>query len=167
MKVLTVRNPWAAALMVAGADCITHEIEAPAALVGERVAIHAPRRYDDHARGMSAMCALERIHRLPMTNIRGAIIGSVKLGYCTTAEDCQLSWNVQRRGGFAWIVTQPRIYRTPIEYRGTCGLFEASCEVAAAEADAPMTPRTWLLDHAKKLEDAEYQRSRGKIGTLD
>ena len=131
---ISVRQPWAWALIYAGKDC---ENRSAAALrhmsfppPGKRLAIHAAKgmtreEYEDAADFMESLGVTVPA---PCDLLRGCIIGDVL--YCGTASENASDWFFGPR---AIIVGDPR-YCDPIYKAGALGLFRwrdaASCEPA-------------------------------------
>lgn len=74
MKVLTVRQPWAWAIIHGGKDIENRSWSPPSSLIGERFAIHAALSFD-----RQAVALIPRHLVWPAGYARGAIIGTVKL----------------------------------------------------------------------------------------
>ena len=165
---MTIRNPWAAAIVLGHKDVENRTWKAPAGAVGRRFYVHVGQRYDREAVGAEGV----EIHGLPGVGVRGAVIGSVELAGCTPAEDCQLSWCMGRAGSWAWLLRGARVYREPVAMGGALGLFEPAASVvealqraeAGAEEPAAFMQR-WL--ERQRAAAMAAAADRGELGRLD
>lgn len=127
MKVLTIRQPWASAILGGGKD-----VENRTWRTSYRgpLAIHAASRLDDGV-----------LHRDTRTEARaywssagfdvdtltlGAIVGVVDVIGCVPAQECDSDWANCWEGGpsFCWLLDDPRALVEPIPAKGRLGLWE-------------------------------------------
>lgn len=135
MKVLSVRQPWAWAIIHGGKDIENRnwgtKYRGP-------LAIHAGKAFDMTAREFesllrndfgphwSNMCEAfigeyDSIGNEP----RGAIIGVVDLVDCLPSHSCDSPWKAGPDPDyFCWILANPRPLATPLLLKGQLGLFE-------------------------------------------
>lgn len=128
MKALTVRQPWAWAIMLAGKDVenrdwFTH--------VRERIAIHAAagmtrREYDE---GVAFIRELTNVPVPPFTALsRGMVLGTVDLIACVNHS--RSPWF---RGQYGFLLRDPQLLPTgPIPAKGALGFWDWSAEPAPA-----------------------------------
>jgi hypothetical protein len=127
MKTLSIRQPWAWAIMHGGKDIENRDW--PTKIRG-RVWVHASQgmtsaeydefyfmvRYDFGGRN-------ELLETFPpkASLIRGAIIGSVEIVDCVTESDSPWFF-----GKYGFVLKDPRLFPKPIPYRGRLGFFEVN-----------------------------------------
>ena len=163
MKALTIRNPWAAAVLLAEKDVENRTWRCPTSLVGSRVLVHAGKAYDARAKGAWGSYSGGAIHRLPLADRRGELLGSVRVVDCVASEDCQLPWSQQVPGGWAWLLDWPLIWRRPVPCRGALGLFEPvssdgrglAAVVERFENEAMDPADWWRWDERRRMAGAE------------
>lgn len=145
MKALTVIRPWAAAVAHLGKNVENRTWRPPAALVGQRFAIHAGKRED---LGVLRALNIEQDRRgLPMLPDAGpqGIVCTVRLahvfssaGEMTTGEMMaatrklgipSLRWFL---GPVGWVLADVRTLATPVPCRGAQGLWTLPADVEAA-----------------------------------
>lgn len=149
MKAVTLIQPWATAVMHWGKPVENRSWAPPAALVGQRIAIHAGKKLDVDAmhdlviRGMAP-----DVESVP----QGVILGTVRLdGWIETNERRAVrEWNFGALcgarpvnfdellasawlvpGGFAWVLSDPEPLATPIPCKGAQGLWNVPADVLA------------------------------------
>jgi hypothetical protein len=113
MKCLTVRQPWAAAIM-AGRKPVEN------------------RTWRTHYRGPLLIHAGKRRSwageafpdgtRVPAQQVFGALLGIIDLVDCVRVEECRD--NPWASGPWCWVVENPRPFAEPIPYRGRQLLFD-------------------------------------------
>lgn len=130
MKVLSVRQPWAWALIHGGKDVENRNW--PTSYRGQ-LAIHAGKQFDftkaewrdcsagSYGRGLQMMA---RRYNEQDTPILGAIIGIVEVYDCIPDNHCDSKWKACGEGFFCWLVRNPRALREPILLKGQLGLFD-------------------------------------------
>lgn len=124
MKCLTVRQPWAWAILEAGKDIENRDW--PTSVRG-RVAIHA-------AKGMTrdeyeefyffiryTQELLNAIHTLPAFEklIRGSVIGTVEIVDCV-----RQSSSLWFQGDYGFVLRDPVLFKEPIPCRGQLGFWD-------------------------------------------
>lgn len=109
MKALSVRQPWASAIM-SGVKRV--ENRSRSTTHRGTLAIHAAKR--DDAPG------------LPDDLPRGAVIGTVEVVACVRHEDspAELRDDPYATGPWLWVLADPRPFPEPVSYRGMLGLFD-------------------------------------------
>lgn len=126
MKVLTVRQPWASAIM-AGEKNIENRTWHPGQRLelGERIAIHAGAAIDRDAPAF----LLDAAH----LRDRGVVLGTVQFVSAHThgsnicrARGCRSNpWAMWGDGVIHWMLATPRLLVTPIPARGQLGLWSS------------------------------------------
>jgi ASCH domain len=160
MKALSVLQPWAQ-LLVLGHK--RYEFRSWKTQHRGPLLIHAGLRFPDEAR---ALCQLKPIRALlaeggfdyPSDLHLGALLGSVHLEDCLPTEqvlfenpdDMALTLGDCRPGQWAWQMSCPEAWPTPIPYQGKLGLFEI--------VDLTLRVRTF-----HRAERAAYSRSHMNI----
>lgn len=121
---LSVRQPWAWAILHAGKDVENRKWRAPAELLGRRIAIHASKAQPTHD-DISRVCTLGRQpvpDRLPL----GVIVGTVVLLGC--GETIHSRWHEPGRWG--WRLEDPRPLAELIPCTGRLGFWKPPAAVA-------------------------------------
>lgn len=139
MRAITVRPPWAQAIIWAGKTVENRSVISMwRRLAGERVAIHAGARVDDAAFADPVLRRARRDQgKLWEFLTRGAIIGTVTVTGVHWADDCggcspwaQGPWIGERRICHLTL-TDPVPLAAPIAIRGKLGPWHLPAEVAA------------------------------------
>jgi hypothetical protein len=131
--VLTVRQPWASALLRTDDRKTIENRTWPTALRGT-IAIHAGAALDDKPRGNPWLLDRAWGRAQPADLERGAVIGTVRIVDCHMQGDpsCECDSNPWAEFGmrdlgqkpvFHWITDDPRDFVTPIPARGALGLW--------------------------------------------
>lgn len=127
MRILTVRQPWAAAMFVDHDDRKNIENRAWPTRVHGRIGIHAGLRVDD--------VAMEWIGEPPLLQkSRGVVLGTVEIvdvhevysEACARAGCRRSRWAHLPSGGervFHWMLAHPVRFRAPIRATGRLGLW--------------------------------------------
>lgn len=147
MLVLSVRQPWAWAIVTPGVGKDIENRDWPTKIRG-RVAIHASKgctlgEYED---------AADFIYTIDRTlwswippfkkSDRGVIVGTVEIVDCVTSSASP--WFV---GDFGFVLRDPRPLATPIPWKGSLGFRELPEDIARLLRGAPVEPaRGTLLD---------------------
>lgn len=140
MRVLTVRQPYADAIVRWGKCCENRTWYPPRALVGTRIAIHAsaplPRRID---LATVQACAPRGVHPSAQAHdyVLGCVVGTVRLCGATDdydefrrlAGDAAASWWL---GPVGWWLDEPHPLRVPVPVRGALGVWTLPADVARA-----------------------------------
>lgn len=130
MKVLSVRQPWAWAIIHGGKDIENRNWKTN---YRGPLAIHAGQSFDFTAeelrnvlRGEYGNGLREMIHKFQQDDdIRGAIIGTVNLIDCIPSYACKSPWKAgDDPDYFCWKLASPRPLREPIKVAGKLGIFE-------------------------------------------
>ena len=120
MKTLSIRQPWAWAIMHGGKDIENRDW--PTKIRGT-VLIHTGKK-KDYAEFLSVKCFVEETgldihlpnyHEMPY----GCIIGSVEVVDCVTESDSPWFF-----GKYGFVLKDPRPFPKPIPYPGRLGFFE-------------------------------------------
>jgi hypothetical protein len=131
MKAISIWQPWAQAIAV-GAK----RIETRAWWTAHRgpLAIHAAKRSDDELRQMYEWGLFEAVRRAGFARFDdlplGAVVATCRLAECIRATDVDGLTRQERDlgdyspGRYAWVLSDVRAVKTPIQYRGAQGLFE-------------------------------------------
>lgn len=129
MKALTIKQPWAWAIFN-GKDCENRTWEPPKDMIGELIAIHAGKGWDDDdsfsSTFIKSLTGVD-VYQIPITF--GAIVGVARIAGVRTLEDGPVSpWFF---GPFGWMLTEQREIE-PIPCRGALGLWNLPADVKAA-----------------------------------
>lgn len=109
---LSVRDPWARAILYLGKDVENRSWAAPAYLYGTDLLIHVSLRVEKQE-------PLERrLAEYPQH--LGAIIGVVRLVTCT--ENYKSRW--ANPDSIHWVLTNPRPFTRPVPWTGRLGIFK-------------------------------------------
>lgn len=132
MKALTLIQPWAG-LVASGVKLVENRPwKPPAAMIGERFAIHAGKKLDlDTVDDLLAQGERER----KSWYVRGALIGTARLVACITNSQ-QLTGDLidQRRwffGPFGFVLADVRQLAEPVPCKGMLGFWQLPDELAA------------------------------------
>lgn len=121
MKALSVKNPWAWAIIHGGKDV---ENRTWTTTYRGPILIHASKSWaDGAAHNLMVQRALERVGRdiaYPTYEARGVILGQVELVDCV--EDSESLW--AEKGAWHWVLQNPRPLLTPIPVKGSLGLWD-------------------------------------------
>lgn len=141
MKVLSVRQPWAWAIIHGGKDVENRNW--PTNYRGP-LAIHAGKQFDLSRDDFTDF--IENIYGEPWAtmaqkfgpikganDIRGAIIGVVDLVDCVTDRNCDSPWKAEGFEFWCWKVENPRALEIPILAKGQLGLFTVPDELLPPE----------------------------------
>lgn len=127
MRALSVRQPWAWAIVFAGKDVENRSRRDPwRAGVGERIYLHSSSTADPHDDELARTLARHPDPELPAAaRICGALLGTVRLAGVHHATECALSCSRWAQPG-SWHLelSQPRALAEPIPWRGALGLFQ-------------------------------------------
>jgi len=132
---LSVRQPWASAIISLGKDVENRRKPCPARWIGKRVFIHAGQTVDMH--GLSE---LRETHNVPEI-LTGGIIGSVMVTGCVT--ESESPWF---SGPYGWTLADPK----PLPFhpcRGWLHIFEVPYR-----SPAPATPSAQARSKPPKAE---------------
>lgn len=145
MKALTLIRPWAAAVAHLGKNVENRTWRPPAALIGQRFAIHAGKRED---LAVLRAITLEQLDRgLPMMRDAGpqGIVCTVRLAAVFTAAgvvhaDERIATAKKHgrdfwrwyMGPVGWVLDDVRTLATPVPCRGAQGLWTLPADVEAA-----------------------------------
>lgn len=127
IRALTIRQPWAGAIVHQAKRVENRTWPIPAALFGARILIHAARQPDRDA-----------IVHGPNLDVYGAIIGTATLAGChydTGAQPCCSEWALANT--YHWQLTDVVALAEPIPAKGALGLWRPSPELAAEVLGVP------------------------------
>lgn len=147
MKCVTLWQPWAGAVVMAGKDVENRTW--PTRFRGPLL-IHAGRRIERDPLIQRHLGGLE------LARPQGAILGLTELRGCSRITDCQLPWAT---GPWCWLLGPPEhvlIFREPVPWRGAQGLFEVPDDairphLERAETLADRQRRQWHEHHDAEL----------------
>lgn len=140
MKAITLKQPWATAMMTLGKDVENRCWKMPASIMGQRVAIHAGLGWDRHGGELLAVV---------QNNVsRGCLLGSVVFkGFVNPRERVHAGlvaeeveavlrsrW-AEPDSEFWWYVAEPRSLSIPIPCRGALGFWKLSDELLEKMSD--------------------------------
>ena len=149
--VYTLWQPWAGLVIFGGKDIENRHYPPPSKFIGERIAIHAAKTFDqwfnppvaptrEHAIKVYRDIYLNDSSIREMLNVRGAILGTVKLeGYLNPREGFRVGdldeirdamgmdrytvnpwWDSEQYG---WILSDPKPLKKPIPAKGKQGVW--------------------------------------------
>jgi hypothetical protein len=133
VKVLSVRQPWAWALIHGAKD-----VENRTWPTKHRglVAIHAGKQFDMGKRDWHNMSmgefgepwhTMARGYNQQRAHVLGAIIGLVELYDCVPSYECDSPWKAgDDPDYFCWLVRNPIALAEPIPLKGVLGLFDVA-----------------------------------------
>lgn len=132
MKALTIWQPWAQLIANGAKSYETRSWPAPRTLIGQRIAIHAAKRWD---RELHATC-LEDPFRSALLGFsspsdlpRGAVLATARLLECSPTEAISPSraerlFGDWTPGRFAWLLVDVEVLKKPVPARGAQGLWD-------------------------------------------
>lgn len=121
MKALTVRQPWAWAIVMGYKDIENRT--RPTNHRG-RLLVHAAKSLDPD--GFQYLWQLGIYRKLPTELPLGGLVGLVEVADCVTNADSEWA----KRGAWHWVLRRPRSFKSSIPCSGSQGLFYP--EVSAA-----------------------------------
>jgi hypothetical protein len=162
MKALSIRAPWAGAILLQGKDVENRRWSYPTGHRGPLL-IHQARSIDADAVYPPGHPAAG----LPVNPILaggpwlGALVGMATLTavYDNREGQCQLPW--AERGGWCLMLRDPRVFRHPISWRGQLGLFEVPDEAVAEALRQAMTPEQRQQQRREQAVTAAAARGEG------
>ena len=135
MKALSIRQPWAWAILHAGKRIENRSWSLPEAMRNKRVLIHASKgctrdEYTDaveYIRSVARMMSVPPLNELP----RGAIVGAMSLIGCRPPCDWReaVDWHVPSQHGIE--LASIMAIAEPIPCKGALGFFNVPAEVEA------------------------------------
>lgn len=157
MKAITLHRPWPFAIFALGKDYENRSWPPPETLIGQRVAIHAGKAFDDDAADWLELMTGQDIP--PEDEHPTGMIGTVLVtGVATQSSSRWFS------GPFGWHIMDARPYDAPITIPGKQGLwdFDEPPHLAHSETPEPppsVTPEvpTTGLAHTCKRLAIEYK----------
>jgi hypothetical protein len=141
MKCLSVRQPWAWAILHAGKD-VENRTWAPGKALkpGDRLAIHASKMFD--VDGLRWIVTNHEALGLKLADIPidakaypvGCVVGSVEFLGTVTDEDIK-TFNAGRWffGPVGWLVQKPVVLAEPVPMKGRLGLFDVDDGIFTTE----------------------------------
>lgn len=157
VKCITVKNPWAAAIMLGLKDVEnrTFKVRYKGPLL-----IHASRSFDRNAATHPRLG--RHFHNSYVTDLaeqRGVILGFVELKDCQRIEDVQLEW---AEGPVCWLLGRSMIFPEPIPYRGALGLYDVPDELVLEAIEQAVTPEAWIQRKQQEaLQGASFELGYG------
>ena len=139
MKVISVRQPWAWAIIHGGKDVENRNW--PTNIRG-RVAIHAGMQYDltmvnarQMLRGEFGEPFTSMLKQYLTSNERqkGAIIGTVEIYDCVSNRVCDSQWKADGDEFYCWLLRNPVALREPIPMKGQLGFWTVLDELVTEE----------------------------------
>lgn len=112
MKCLSIRQPWAWAILHAGKDSENRSWPCPQYLLGERVLVHASGTLDAGA--------LEALGARRADMVKSAILGSVLIVGCD--REMKSRWDFQ--GEYHFRLENPIAFERAIPLKGKLGFFD-------------------------------------------
>jgi hypothetical protein len=156
MHALTIRRPWAGAILTCGKDVENRQWCAPRKCWGKPLLIHAAKGIDAWASWPGTMRPLSS----PLDDHAGVLLGYVTLLRCERAEECQLEWCEQSPGAWAWLLAEPRIFPEPLPWRGLPGLFEVPDAAVRSAVRSSLSRVEWEVRAADQHSFAAMQQAQ-------
>ncbi len=147
MKALTLIQPWAWAIAHAGKDVENRIWRPPESMVGQRIAIHAGKKFDDDAWAFLVDPGCSPIENLkPDENglipvpdesdcIRGAIIAVATIDHIKAIGEGPARFSPWYGGPYGWVLRDVIALRDSIECRGAQKLWTVQADHERAIAD--------------------------------
>lgn len=131
MKALTLWQPWAQLIAVGAKSYETRSWPAPRNLIGQRIAIHAAKRWD---RDLQAICLEEPFRSAllefssPSDLPRGVVVATARLLECFPTSSlnpsrAERSFGDWGPGRYAWLLVDVDRLKKPIPARGAQGIW--------------------------------------------
>lgn len=136
MRALTIRQPWAWAVLYAGKDIENRSWLPPAHVMGVRIAIHAAKAHD--------RAAYEAFHELygreaPEDLPRGVFVGTAivagwvdDMGACSHTDMRDYRNSRWFMGPIGWVMREPRPVERLVECAGALGIWRVPNEIHLA-----------------------------------
>ena len=146
MKVLSVRQPWAWAIIHGGKDVENRNWRTK---FRGRLAIHAGKQFDiskaefeDYREdvygepwtSMATGWLASRIRPMSAASRFGAIVGTVEVYDCVPDNLCDSPWKADGDGFYCWLLRRPVAFHEPIPMRGRLGLWDVPDSLLGLEA---------------------------------
>lgn len=144
MMALTVHQPWAWAISVAGKDIENRDWAPPAGIIGQRIAIHAGKKYDEPAWTYLSDPTTSPIDRARLScdgtfdvpdadeAVRGAVVAVATVTGRMWRGEGQIPHWPWYCGPCGWILQEVVALDTPVPCRGRQKLWVLPAEVEAA-----------------------------------
>ena len=145
MNCLSVRQPWASALVMGAKTVENRTWLPPKSAKQKRLLIHASKTPTEIPRW--ARTQLDAWGGLMLEDQLGVILGVVDLDTAERVEHCQLPW---AEGPWCWLVSSPLVFREPIPCRGHLKVFEVPDSLIRAQLDRAIPP----AEHARRQREA-------------
>ena len=117
MKALSVRQPWAWAILHAGKDV---ENRTWGTRFRGQLAIHAGKSIDKEAVARLRMSGYD----VPMNLPTGCLVGEIEVTDCVNNRFRDKVSSEWAEDNFCFMLANPQPYKTPIPYKGQLGLFD-------------------------------------------
>ncbi len=167
MRGLTFWRPWLWAILHAPPetqkDIENRPWEPWASILGERIALHSGRHYeDDDATEILATCGVPFGAGFPSRFEDEGIVGVARVSGCLSRfEDVPVTQRKWWRGPFAWTLVDKQALPDPIPFKGKQGLWlvpeeiEREIQIQLVNAAAPPPPSCALelREAGDRLED--------------
>ena len=127
MKAIAIRQPWASLILCGAKDVENRNWRLPAAMVGQRVVVHASKKretrsyvtdvmgwHEDYVIGLDDRLPIDW-NQLPA----GALLGEVTITGCVQQSESR--WFL---GPYGFLLADPVTYAKPIPYKGQLGFFD-------------------------------------------
>lgn len=135
MRAISVRQPWAWAILRAGKNIENRTWKHD--YLGQ-IAIHASLRHDTTGEAYLNEIGVAQPH--PMSLVYGVVIGIVTVTDCVPVDKVDSQSRRWAFGPWCWVLQNP-IAISPISCRGKLGLFEIDDSVFAPTPPAPSPAR--------------------------
>ena len=136
MRALTLIQPWATYIAHYGKDVENRTWPPPRSIMGQRIAIHAGKRFDAGAIPPPLLADRDESLRLKMADLRaddvprGAIIATaIVSGIALSPTEYGSPWKVP--GQWGWQLLDVVALPEPIPCKGRQGLWEVPAEIVA------------------------------------
>lgn len=136
MKALTIRQPWAAAIVHGTKRTENRSWPAPAKHLGTRILIHAAASNDRTPRPSNEVPAELTRGMSVWPDTRSAIVAIATLDSCHFDAGCCTPWGMS--GYFHWTLADVAALPEPVPAKGALGFWTPSADVlAAVQAQLP------------------------------
>ena len=131
MYAISIRQPWAWAILNAGKNVENRSWPVPAQFIGKRIALHAGKQIDKNGiaflmeNGVIVPRSISgTLTSSPQLDF-GAIVGSVEIIDCIFNHPSP--WAMPQH--YHWLLQNPRKFDQPIPWKGRLGFFEVPLDV--------------------------------------
>jgi hypothetical protein len=139
MKALSISQPWAWAILHAGKRIENRDWKPPKWIIGQTIAIHAAKSWDENAaefidKASGEILVVPELAKLcppyRKDHIAGAIVGTCKIhSVIENAEDAPLLQEGWFMGDYGWVLHDVKLLEHPVPCRGALGFWDVPPDV--------------------------------------